>query len=168
MNNKKTSLFCRLGAALLAFVLLFSLVSCGDNPDSAKGVLNETVSRASLGQKVLGSMKKKTLSVDGLGSTFGIWKDAPSFLSGYMYEPTLDPNTLVFACVEVDKSTAEQTAKDFLSKMDPGVQICVVYDTKIAVADGKYILLAMGDTALCEKLESAFHATVAALQGDKQ
>ena len=125
--------------------------------------LSETVSRASLGSKIPSSVRKKTLTADELGSAFGIWENAPSFLRGYVYEPSIVPNTLVFGCVEVEPERAEETAKDFLSKMNLGKQVCVVYDKKIAVADGKYILLVMGEEDVCTALEAAFHESVAAL-----
>ncbi len=162
MKTRVFSSLRRVGALLLCFVLLLSVVSCGGS-DSPKSILADTVSRASLGSKIPSSVKKKTLTADGLGSAFGIWEGAPSFLRGYVYEPSIVPNTLVFGCVEVEPEHAEETAKDFLSKMNLGKQVCVVYDKKIAVADGKYILLVMGEEDACAALEVAFHESVAAL-----
>ena len=165
--NTETTRLRRVGALALCLVLLFSLFSCGGGTDTPKGVLTDTVSRANLGSKMPNSIKKKTLTADGLGSAFGIRKDAPSFLRGYVYEPNIVPNTLVFGCVEVEPETAEDTAKDFLDKMNLGKQVCVVYDKKIAAVDGKYILLVMGEEEVCAALEVAFHAAVAAL-GSKE
>lgn len=162
MKTRVFSSLRRVGALLLCFVLLLSVVSCGGS-DSPKSILADTVSRASLGSKIPSSVKKKTLTADGLGSAFGIWESAPSFLRGYVYEPSIVPNTLVFGCVEVEPEHAEETAKDFLSKMNLGKQVCVVYDKKIAVAAGKYILLVMGEEDVCAALEVAFHESVAAL-----
>ena len=163
MKNRAFSSLRRVGVLLLCFVLLLSIVSCGGSSDSPEGILADTVSRASLGSSIPSSVRKKTLTVDGLGSAFGIWEGAPSFLRGYVYEPSIVPNTLVFGCVEVEPERAEETAKDFLSKMNLGKQVCVVYDKKIAVADGKYILLVMGKEGVCAALEAAFHESVAAL-----
>ena len=163
MNNRAFSSLRRVGALLLCFVLLLSIVSCGGSSDSPEGILADTVSRASLGSSIPSSVRKKTLTVDGLGSAFGIGEGAPSFLRGYVYEPSIVPNTLVFGCVEVESEHAEETAKDFLSKMNLRKQVCVAYDKKIAVADGKYILPVMGKEGVCAALEAAFHESVAAL-----
>lgn len=163
MKNHILTRLRRTGALLLCLVLLFTAVSCGGSADSPKGILADTVSRADIGAKIPSSVRKKTLSADGLGSAFGIWEDAPAFLRGYVYEPSIVPNNLVFGCVEVEPGTAEATAAAFLPKMNLGKQVCVVYDKKIAVADGNYILLVMGEEAVCTALEAAFHASVVAL-----
>lgn len=162
MKTNRSVLLTRLGVLTLCLVLVFSLFSCGGGAGSPKSILSDTVSRASLGSKIPNSMKKKTLTADGLGSAFGIWEGAPSFLDGYVYEPNIVPNTLVFGCVRVNEEDAEETAKAFLSKMNLGKQVCVVYDKKIAVADGGYILLVMGEEDVCAALETAFHEAVAA------